>query len=407
MNPTETSTLSNKTTFELIAKTFHGLEETLAQEIREIGGKIIAIQTRAVRFETDQKGMYRANLELRTALRILKPIHTFRAYKSNQLYSRTQLVDWSEYMDVDDTLAIDSVVSSRFFKHSKYASLKVKDAIVDQFREKTGSRPSIDTSAPTLRVHLYIKEQEVTLLLDASGDSLHKRGYRLESNEAPLNEVLAAGLVLLSDWRGNTPFFDPMCGSATILIEAMMIARNIAPNLQRDYYGFLTWKDFDADLWADVLEDAEARIVDCKQPVFGADISEDTLDIAINNIERAGFEDEIDLLVGDFFEQAAPIEEEGCIIMNPPYGERLQPEDIEAFYKKIGDQFKQVYTGWEAWVLSGNIPALKRVGLRASRRLPLFNGPLECRLYQFKMYRGSKKDLYKDENENFADEKGN
>ncbi|MEZ4888849.1 MAG: THUMP domain-containing protein [Chitinophagales bacterium] len=384
MNPTPK-------TFELIAKTFHGLEETLAQEIRDIGGKVIAVQTRAVLFETDLKGMYRANLELRTALRILKPIHTFRAYKNNQLYSRTQLVNWSDYMDVDDTIAIDSVVSSQYFKHSKYVALKVKDAIVDQFREKTGSRPSVDTDEPTLRMHVYIKEQEVTLLLDASGDSLHRRGYRLEQNEAPLNEVLAAGLVLLSGWRGETPFFDPMCGSGTIPIEALMIARRIAPQLQRDYFGFLTWKDFDQDLWEGVLKEAEDRIIPCDQPIFGADISEKTLDIAVNNIERAGLEDEIELLVGDFFEQSAPFEEGGCIIMNPPYGERLQPEDIEAFYKEIGNQFKHSYTGWEAWVLSGNIPALKRLGLRASRRIPLFNGPLECRLYQFQMYKGSKK----------------
>ena len=388
---TSTNKTGTKSTFELIAKTFHGLEEILAQEIREIGGKVIAVQTRAVRFETDQKGMYRANLELRTALRILKPIHTFKAYKTNQLYSRTQLVSWSDYLDNEDTLAIDSVVSSRFFKHSKYAALKVKDAIVDQFREKTGRRPSIDTEEPTLRVHVHIKEQQVTLLLDASGDSLHKRGYRLESNEAPLNEVLAAGLVMLSGWKGEKPFFDPMCGSATILIEALMIARKIAPQWQRTYFGFLTWKDFDKKLWVEVLKEAEARIVDFDLPIFGADISEDTLNIAVNNIERAGFEDEIDLLVGNFFEQAAPIEETGCIVMNPPYGERLQPRDVQAFYRKIGDAFKQAYTGWEAWVLSGNIPALKRVGLRASRRIPLYNGALECRLYKFEMYRGSKK----------------
>jgi len=383
--------LNSTTTFELIAKTFHGLEETLAQEIRDLGGKVIAIQTRAVRFETNQKGMYRANLELRTALRILKPIHTFKAYKTNQLYSRTQLVDWSDYMDVDDTLAIDSVVSSRFFKHSKYVALKVKDAIVDQFRERTGSRPSVDTDEPTLRVHVYIREQEVTLLLDASGESLHRRGYRLEHNEAPLNEVLAAGVILLSGWRGEKPFFDPMCGSGTLPIEALMIARRIAPNLERDYYGFLTWKDFDQDLWVKVIQEAEARIIPCDQPIFGADISDKNLEIAINNIERAGFKDEIELLVGNFFEQAAPFEEDGFMVMNPPYGERLQPADIEAFYKKIGDQFKQVYAGWEAWVLSGNIPALKRLGLKVSRRMPLFNGPLECRLYKFEMYKGTKR----------------
>ena len=265
------------------------------------------------------------------------------------------------------------------------------------FVKKQVAAPSIDTDEPTLRVHVYIKEQEVTLLLDASGDSLHKRGYRLEQNEAPLNEVLAAGLVLLSGWKGEKPFFDPMCGSGTILIEALMIARRIAPNYERDYFGFLTWKDFDQDLWVKVLKEAKEKVISCEYPVFGADISEDTLDIALNNIERAGFEDEIELLVGDFFEQTAPLEEEvACIVMNPPYGERLQPRDIEAFYKKIGDQFKQEYQGWEAWVLSGNIPALKRLGLRASRRIPLYNGPLECRLYKFEMYKGSKKDRYKE-----------
>lgn len=389
MTPIPTN--KNTSTFELIAKTFHGLEKILAQEIEQIGGKILAIQTRAVRFETNLAGMYRANLELRTALRILKPIHTFRAYKNNQLYSRTQLVNWSEHVDVSETIAVDSVVSSPYFKHSKYVALKVKDAIVDQFREQTGRRPSVDTDTPTLRIHVYIKEQEVTLLLDASGDSLHKRGYRLEQNAAPLNEVLAAGLVLLSGWKGEKPFFDPMCGSGTILIEAAMIAQNRAPQLKRRYFGFKTWKDFDKDLWNKLLVDAKSKIVPLEVDILGADISERTLEIAVNNIERAGLEEDIELLVGDFFEQAAPMEEAGCIVMNPPYGERLQPKDIEAFYKQIGDAFKQAYTGWKAWVLSGNIPALKRLGLKASRRIPLFNGPLECRLYGFEMYGGSRK----------------
>ncbi len=213
----------------------------------------------------------------------------------------------------------------------------------------------------------------------------------MEQNAAPLNEVLAAGLVLLSDWKGEKPFFDPMCGSGTILIEAGMIARKMAPQLKRRYFGFKTWKDFDKTLWEKIVADAKSKVTPLQVDILGADISERTLEIAVNNIERAGLEEDIELLVGDFFEQAAPVEEAGCIVVNPPYGERLQPSDIEAFYKQIGDAFKQAYTGWEAWVLSGNIPALKRLGLRASRRVPLFNGPLECRMYKFEMYGGSRK----------------
>lgn len=380
---------SNNTTY--LAKTFHGLEEVLAKELTDLGATVTHIHNRAVNFEGNKRMMYKANLHLRTALRILQPIHTFTAHNAEQLYARVQDIDWGSYFDVRDTFAIDSVVSSRFFPHSKYAALKMKDAIVDQFRESNeGKRPSIDTENPHIRINLHIQQQQCTLLLDSSGDSLHKRGYRLGKVKAPLNEVLAAGMILLSGWDGKSTFIDPMCGSGTLPLEAAMIAQNRAPHLHRSYFGFKFWKDFDTDLWESVLLEAKDQVKPQEATIIGSDIFPQAVRVARQNASRARLARSINF-VHQPFDQTVPPEGGGMVMMNPPYGERLEVANLIQFYKAIGDHLKKGYTGYDAWILSGSKPALKRLGLRTSQKMTLFNGPIECKFHKYELYRGTKK----------------
>ncbi len=375
---------------QLVAKTLAGLEEVLAEEIRALGGAQVEIGTRAVSFEGDQRLLYRANLELRTALRILVTIHEGRARNEDALYRLVQKVDWEQYMGVNDTLAVDAVTSSERFRHSKYAALLTKDAIADQFRKKYHRRPSVNLIAPKLRVNLYIYEDQCTLAIDSSDDSLHKRGYRIDALEAPINEVLAAGILLKSGWDGERPFVDPMCGSGTLLIEAGLIATGRAPQLQREHFGFLRWPDFNAALWAEVREQALARVRPPAHGLYGFDKEFKAVRLTQQNAMAAGLEEEVQV-ERKKFERLQPPAETGLLIMNPPYDERLIKEDIGAFYEMIGDQLKQSFTGYDAWIISANLPALKQVGLRSSERHQLFNGALECRLVKYEMYAGSKK----------------
>ncbi len=370
-----------------IAKTFHGLETILAKELTQLGATNIEERKRAVQFDGDQALLYRANLHLRTALRILQPIHYFHAQTEQQLYNKVDEIDWSEYIDVNSTFAIDSVVHSRFFKHSKYIALKTKDAIVDQFRKKTGRRPSIDVERPDLRLNLYINDHRCSLSLDSSGESLHRRGYRTQKNIAPLNEVLAAGMILMSGWKGERFFIDPMCGSGTIPIEAALIARNIAPSIRRTYFGFMRWRNFDAALWKQCRKEAWEKAQALKFPIHGADKLARNIPIATNNAKRAGLASQIQFSQADFLNEGPPSEhEQGVLIMNPPYGERISQHDINAFYKEIGDRLKNHYKGYEAWIISGDQTAIKQVGLRASKKVTLFNGPLECKFRKYELY---------------------
>lgn len=377
--------------FPLLAKTFKGLEPILAKELEELGAQDIQERNRAVSFKGDQALMYRANMYLRTALRILRPIYRFQAKDENALYRGIQHISWHKYLGPENTLAIDSVVHSPHFRHSKFAALKCKDAIVDQIRKKAGKRPSIDVSNPDLRIHIHISNEWVSVSLDSSGQSLHRRGYRLDANPAPLNEVLAAGLLLLADWAGDTHFVDPMCGSGTLLIEAAMIASKKAPGLTRSYHGFEHWKDFDSSLWQSIEQEAQDRIRELPAVIQGSDISDSYLDIARDNIKRSGFQGQILLDKKDVSEANSP-GSPGLLVVNPPYGERLQERDIEALYKKMGDSFKQSFSGYNAWVLSSNLPALKRVGLRPDKKIMLYNGSLECRYYRYTMYQGSREE---------------
>jgi putative N6-adenine-specific DNA methylase len=374
-----------------LAKTFFGLEDILAAELKAIGASEIQVLKRAVSFRGDLKLLYRANLELRSALRILQFLGTFEARDPDALYRGVKAFNWLSRLKPEGTFAIDSVVNSPFFRHSKYATFRTKDAIADQFIERKGKRPSIDLERPDLRLNLHIRETKVTLSFDSSGDSLHKRGYRLSKTEAPLNEALAAGLILQTGWQGDTPFIDPMCGSGTFLIEAAMIAKRQAPQKYREWFGFMTWPDFDEKLWEEVKAEAQAQERDAPAPILGSDFSNRALTAARQNLQRARLERIVRLRLKNFSALGAPPPPPGVLVTNPPYGERIGGNEVAKTYRLIGDQLKQHYAGYEAWVFSSNRDALKRVGLRPSGRLPFFNGALECRFVKFEMYEGSKK----------------
>lgn len=374
----------------MIAKTLFGLEEVLAEELRQLGAQEVEPINRAVKFSGDQAMMYKANLRLRTAIKILKPVFEFKANNETQLYKGIQKMLWTDYMSVDDTFAVDATTNSDHFSHSKYAALKVKDAIVDQFRDLFGKRPNVDTRHPKLRINVHIADRKCTISLDSSGTPLGKRGYRAMQNAAPLSETLAAGMILLSGWDQESNFVDPMCGSGTIAIEAAMIACNIPPGKLRGF-AFEKWNDFDQKLWQAIKRGANQQIRPFEGKIQGLDIDRTSVNLARDNAKIAGVEDIVFFRHADFLEHEPDIEP-GTMIINPPYGERLKDEeDIIPFYQDIGSFLKHHYQGWDAWILSGNVRAIKFIGLRPSRKIHLFNGPLEAKFHKFEMYRGSKK----------------
>lgn len=376
----------------MIATTQFGLEEVLAAELKQLGAQDLKITTRAVEFSGDQRLLYQANIWCRTAIRILVPFASFFVRDEEDLYRKVSRIRWQEYLSLAQTFAINAVVSNSTFQHSLFVSQLTKDAIVDQFRRETGERPSVDVARPDVRLNLHMYDNQVTLALDASGDSLHRRGYRLQTNVAPLNEVLAAGIIQLTNWDKKSPFIDPMCGSGTLLIEAAMLAYNMAPGLYRGYnFGFVAWKDFNKKLFEQVLEEARAaRLPEADIEIIGSDIDRDYIEAARNNITEAGLEDEIRVRVRDI-KEATRVGEQGVVVLNPPYGERIGSDDLNQLYKTIGDALKTNFSGYDAYVFTGNLEAAKSIGLRTSRRIPLYNGPIECRLLKYELYRGSKK----------------
>lgn len=379
--------------FKMIAKTIFGLEEILSVELQRLGARNIEIHNRAVSFTGDLGFLYKANLCLRTALRVLVPFKTFKVTDENSLYTSIQSVNWEDYMDVTDTIAIDTVINSELFTHSQFLSQKTKDAIVDQFRAKHGERPSVDLDRPTLRINLHVFNDVATLALDSSGESLHKRGYRDKTNLAPINEVLAAGLVLLTGWDKRSNFIDPMCGSGTILIEAALIANNIPPGYYREEYGFERWKKFmvfDQDLWDTIFDAAINKITDHKQQIIGGELSPNVAKKAKENIKLAKVEDVVSIRNCDMKDFEVPAGK-GIVVINPPYGERMVKDNIEELYKMMGDTFKKKFTGYDCWILSSNMEAFKYVGLRPTRKIALFNGQLECRFMKYEVYEGTKK----------------
>ncbi len=375
--------------FNMTATTFSGLEEILAFEIKNLGGGNVKTARRAVTFEGDLGFLYKANLSLRTALRILVPIKSFRAVNEKQLYSKARKINWNKYIKPNQTFAIDFAGMSDVFRHSQYASQVIKDAIVDRIRNDQGVRPSIDRENPDIRINLLISGDKIILSLDSSGQPLFKRGYRIETGEAPINEVLAAGILLAADWDGKGNFLDPMCGSGTFLIEAAMIACNIPPQLNRKHFAFMNWPDYDVKLFDFIKETRIKRIKNAEGEIIGYDTDIEILEVAQKNINQSGLNDFIRLKKQDFFDSKKehfPV----LLVFNPPYNERLK-SDNQQFYKKIGDTLKQHYPNTWAWFITSDFDALKSIGLRPSRKIPLYNGKLECKLVKYELYKGSKK----------------
>lgn len=370
-------------------KTFFGLEEVLAEEIKKLGGKRVEIKNRAVNCEGDLGFLYKINYSARTALKIIVPLLTFKAWDENRFYDKLFDFPWDNFMDVDQTFAIDATVYSERFKHSQFMSLKMKDAIADFFKLKYRRRPDVDPKNPDIKFHLHIDRELVTISLDSSGDALFKRGYRKEQGEAPLNEVLASGMLQLAGWDGKGNFLDPMCGSGTLLIEAAMIAMDLPAQIFRKKFAFQNWKNYDEELFQKIKEFRVNRVKEFTGKIVGYDIDARMLNAAKINIEAAEMEDVIEVRKQNFFDskkEQFPL----LMVFNPPYDERITITDDD-FYKKIGDTFKTGYPNTLAWMISSDLEAVKKVGLRPSRKIKLFNGKLECRFLQYEMYEGTKK----------------
>lgn len=376
--------------FKMIAKTLHGFEAILEKELIALGASKIETGVRNVSFEGDDGFMYKANLNLRTAIKIIKPLFEFRVRNQDDLYKQMYALNLEHYLDVDQSFAIDTTLATDLFSHSLFVSQKAKDAIVDKFRKQTGRRPSVDLKNPTIKFNLHIQRNHCTLSLDSSGRSLHHRGYRTATNIAPINEVLAAGILLLSGWDGRGHFLDPMCGSGTFLIEAAMIACNIPANINRKGFAFEKWKDFDEELYKKIVEVSLNKVKEFHYSITGYDKAPSAVRKAIDNVENANLTEYINVEQASFFDSKKRTEGPLHMVFNPPYGERLSI-DMEEFYAKIGDTLKQSYPGTQAWMISSNLEALKHVGLKTSRKIKLFNSQLESRLVCYDMYQGSKK----------------
>ena len=379
--------------FRLAAKTSSGLEQVLANEIKAIGGKNITLGNRAVFYEGNLEIIYKSNYLLRTALRVLKEIEFFRFKNVDQFYLKCKEIDWFQYFSVDQSFVIHSTVgNSKEFSNSMFASLKAKDAIADYFREKLGKRPNVDTENPEIVIDLHVHGDSCTISLDSSGESLHKRGYRIKQGEAPLNEVLAAGLILLTRWKGECDFLDPMCGSGTLPIEAAMIAHNIPAGKFRKNYAFENWRDFDQLLLDSVKQSTEKK--EFKYNIYASDISGSNLLNAQTNARRALVFNKIKFQVSDFKNLKIPLNN-GTIIINPPYGERLKERDLDELYGMIGERLKHQFTGNNAWILSSSMENLKFIGLKPEARIDLFNGPLKCKYNNYRLFDGKRKELIK------------
>ena len=376
--------------FEIKVTTFFGLEEVLEKELHQLGGKDIVPFKRGVSVVGDLGFLYKINLCLHTALKVIIPIVKFEANNEQELYDNIKLIEWERFISNTDTIMIEGVTNSEIFTHSLFVSQKVKDGIVDRFREKTGSRPDVDLIHPAFKVYVHIFKNEVSLHLDSSGDPLYKRGYRSDINEAPMKEVLAAGLVKLSGWEKHLHLIDGMCGAGTIAIEAALWANNIPPGYYRNEFGFMKWQNFDETLYETIYESSINKIKNEPVEIIANDIDNPTLKKAITNTKNAKVDDVVSCINQSFFD-IKPTRKGGVIILNPPYGERMPVTEIEKLYKEIGDKLKKDFKGFSAWIISSSPEAIKSIGLRPSRRIHLFNGSLECRFLKFDLYDGSKK----------------
>lgn len=373
----------------LIAKTFQGLEEVLAKELTELGANDIQIGRRMVSFTGDLEMMYRANFCLRTAVRVLKVIHEFDADDADQVYERVKQMPWADYMDEKTTFLVDDTVYSDVFRHTKFVAYRVKDAIADYFREHTadGQRPNVSLSDPDLRINAHIADRHVTISLDSSGQSLHQRGYRTGTVTAPINEVLAAGILLLAGWDGQTDLVDPFCGSGTILIEAALIAQNIWPGVFRKEFGFERWRDFDEKLLQSIYDD-DSQERDFDHKIYGFDINRQAIAIAMDNVRSAGVKDCVEVQQQDFYEFEWQDHDSTLMVTNPPYGERLQSDDIMELYDTIGQRLKKEFTGNDAWIISSHEELFDKIGFRPSTKIALLNGQIPCELRRYHVFEG-------------------
>lgn len=378
-------------TFEMVAKTLYGLEDVLASELKALGANDLQIGRRMVSFTGDKELLYKANFYCRTALRILKPIYHFKAKDADTVYKEVKKVGWEKYLTLETTFAIDSVIYSEDFNHSKFVAYRTKDAIVDYFIDKFHKRPSVRVNNPDLYINIHISHNDCTLSIDSSGESLHKRGYRVEQTEAPLNEVLAAGMIMLTGWKGDSNFVDPMCGSGTLLIEAAMIALNIAPGIHRKAFAFQKWIDYDEEMFSRIYND-DSQEREFKFKCYGSDISQQAIDIARENIRSAGLMKYVELETKPF-QQYTEAPQPGILVTNPPYGERITSRDLLGLYNMIGERLKHVFTGYQAWILSYKDECFEKIGLAPSERIKLMNGSLECEYREYEMFEGKKKDF--------------
>lgn len=376
--------------FEMIAKTLPGLEDVLAEELIALGADNLQLGKRMVSFEGDKELLYKTNIHCRTALRILKPVLVFKAKNTDELYAYVKQFPWNDFFSVKNTFAIDAVVFSELFTHSKFVAYRTKDAIVDFFTEKVGKRPSVSTVNPDIVINVHIAHDKCTLSFDSSGESLHKRGYREAQTDAPLNEVLAAGMLLKTGWKGESAFIDPMCGSGTLLIEAAMIALNIPPGVYRKGFAFEKWPDFDKELFEYLYND-DSQERDFEYRIYGSDISPKAIAIANQNIKNAGLSRYIELSVKPIQKYSEPPAENGLLVTNPPYGERLKENDIFGLYESIGERLKHVFTGYTVWILSNKKEYFDKIGLKPSKKIKLINGSLECEFRKYEIFDGKRK----------------
>lgn len=373
----------------MIAKTMAGLEDVLAEELIGLGANNLEIGKRMVSFEGDLALMYRANIHCRTALRILRPVYEFNAKTTDDIYKKVKAMNWFEHLTEDSTFAIDAITFSDYFTHSKFVAYRVKDAIADYFMQRTEKRPSVNVENPDLLINFHVAHDKCTLSFDSSGESLHKRGYRVAQTEAPLNEVLAAGMILKTGWRGGSDFIDPMCGSGTLLIEAAMIAMNVPPGIYRPNFAFEKWKNFNADLFETIYNDDSGER-EFKHKIYGSDISSEAIAIAAKNVKSAGLDKCIDLKVMPFENYTEAPSENAILVTNPPYGERIKPEDLFGLYENIGERLKHVFMGYSAWILSYKKECFDKIGLKPSKKIQLVNGSLQCEFRKYDIFAGKK-----------------
>ncbi len=387
----------------IICKTFQGLESVLAEELNMLKAKNIEIIKRAVICDFDQELLYRCNIQLRTCLKVLVPLFDFESTSPEDLYAFALRIPWEDYFTIDQSFAIDFTIQSEFFTHSQFASLKLKDAICDRFRKyNDDKRPNVNPEKPDILFNLHINKDKVTISMDSSGDSLHKRGNRIDQDIAPINEVLAAGLIIMSGWNRQSHFVDAMCGSGTFVIEATSMAINKAPNLDRTYFCFKNWNTYDSTLYNDICDELEQLIVEFPYKIIGSDNNKKAIFIAQNNIKKAGFSNLIDVREVSIQKMIPPLGN-GTLIINPPYGERMETFQIDLLYKQIGTAFKEHFTGYTCGIISSNFEAIKIIGLKPKRKFSVINGKLDCVFCLYEMYEGTKRVFKKSENESDSD----